>query len=193
MITFAEKNHYMEFDLITENGNLWAVRYDNCLDNVLDTILGQWNDVAWLRSFFKQNIEDLAAYFKITDVNQAIYDTIEDSEKLQCLIMDISPDADLYKIFRPLENQRMTEMLLGKEKARLRNKPGHASWLRIYAIKLEPGIYIITGGAIKLTRTMQEREHTLVELAKMERVRRYMLENNIVDMDSFQDYLNEIS
>lgn len=182
----------MEFDVITENGNLWAVRYDNCLDNVLDTILGQWNDVAWLRSFFKQNIEDLAAYFKITDVNQAIYDTIEDSERLQCLIMDISPDANLDQIFRPLENQRMREMLLGKEKARLRNTPSHASWLRIYAIKLAPGIYIITGGAIKLTRTMQEREHTLVELAKMERVRRYLLDNNIVDMDSFQDYLNEI-
>lgn len=83
-------------------------------------------------------------------------------------------------------------MLLGKEKARLRNRPCHASWLRIYAIRLDPGIYIITGGAIKLTRTMQEREHTLVELAKMERVRRYMLENNIVDMDSFQDFLTEI-
>ncbi len=134
----------------------------------------------------------MATYFKITDVNQAIYDTIEDSERLQCLIMDISPDANLDQIFRPLENQRMTEMLLGKEKARLRNTPAHASWLRIYAIKLEPGIYIITGGAIKLTRTMQEREHTLVELAKMERVRRYMLDNNIVDMDAFQDYLNEI-
>ena len=134
----------------------------------------------------------MATYFKITDVNQAIYDTIEDSERIQCLIMDISPDANLDQIFRPLENQRMTEMLLGKEKARLRNTPAHASWLRIYAIKLEPGIYIITGGAIKLTRTMQEREHTLVELAKMERVRRYMLDNNIVDMDAFQDYLNEI-
>ena len=82
--------------------------------------------------------------------------------------MDISPDADLDKIFRPLENCRTSEMLLGKEKARLRNTPRHASWLRIYAIKLEPGIYIITGGAIKLTRTMQEREHTLVELARME-------------------------
>ena len=61
-------------------------------------------------------------------------------------------------------------MILGKEKARLRNTPRHASWLRIYAIKLEPGIYVITGGAIKLTRTMQEREHTLVELARMEKV-----------------------
>ena len=48
----------MTFDLITENELLWAVRYDDCLDNVLDSILGQWNDVAWLRSFFKQNIDD---------------------------------------------------------------------------------------------------------------------------------------
>ena len=55
----------MNFDLITENGNLWAVRYDSCLDNVLDTILDQWNDVGWLRSFFKQNMDDLASYFKV--------------------------------------------------------------------------------------------------------------------------------
>ncbi len=65
--------------------------------------------------------------------------------------------------------------------------------LRIYAIKLNPGIYVITGGAIKLTRTMQEREHTLVELARMEKVRQFMLDNNIVDMDSFKDYLTEIN
>lgn len=82
--------------------------------------------------------------------------------------------------------------IIGKEKARLRNTSRHASWLRIYAIKLEPGIYIITGGAIKLTRTMQEREHTLVELARMEKVRNYLLEHDIVDMDSFIDYQREV-
>lgn len=50
----------MEFDLITDNGHLWAVKYNDCPDNVLDTLLDQWNDVSWLRSFFKQNIDDLA-------------------------------------------------------------------------------------------------------------------------------------
>lgn len=182
----------MTFDQITDNEKLWAVRYDDCLDNVLDSIFGQWNDVVWLRNFFKANLEDLTSYFKITDVNQAIYDTIDDSERLQCLIMDISPEADLDKLFRPLDNSRTSEMILGKEKARLRDTQKHASWLRIYAIKLEPGIYVITGGAIKLTRTMQEREHTLVELARMEKVRRYMLDSNIIDKDSFDDYLKEL-
>lgn len=107
--------------------------------------------------------------------------------------MDISPDANLDEIFRPLENSRTSEMLLGKEKARLRNTPRNASWLRIYAIRLDPGIYVITGGAIKLTRTMQEREHTLVELARMEKVRRFLIENEISDMDSFTDYLRELN
>lgn len=54
----------MKFDLITENERLWAVRYEDCFDNVLDSILGQWNDVTWLRSFFKQNIDDLSSYLK---------------------------------------------------------------------------------------------------------------------------------
>lgn len=182
----------MTFDDITEDGRLWAVRYDGADDNALATVLDQWNDVIWLRSFFKANIDDLASYFKITDVNKAIYDTIEDAERLQCLIMDISPDADLDKIFRHLEPSRISEMLLGREKAKTDNYRNHASWLRIYAIKLSPGVYIITGGAIKLTATMQERKHTLEELAKMERVRNFLISENIADEESFEDYLREL-
>lgn len=64
-------------------------------------------------------------------------------------------------------------------------------WLRIYAIKLNPGIYVVTGGAIKLTRTMQEREHTLNELVKMEKVRQYLVDNNVIDDDSFTEFINE--
>ena len=39
---------------------------------------------------------------------------------------------------------------------------------------------------------MREREHTLVELARMEQVRNFLLDNDIVDLDSFNDYLKEI-
>lgn len=107
----------MTYDSITEDGRLWAVKYDDCAENVLYMLFEQWNDVTWLYQFFKENMDDLMSYFKITDVNEAIYDTIEDSERLQCLIMDISPDADLDRLFRPLENSRFADMLLGKEKA----------------------------------------------------------------------------
>jgi hypothetical protein len=182
----------MRFDKILENNTLWAVRYDGAEDNALQQVFSQWNDPEWLVEFFSENISDLESYFKITDINQAIYDTIDDSMRMQCLILDISPDADLDKIFRPLHNERTSEMLLGKEKARIKNRDRHASWLRIYAIKLEPGCYIITGGAIKLTRTMQEREHTLAELKNMENVRNFLIDGGAIDADGFVDFLSEI-
>lgn len=81
--------------------------------------------------------------------------------------------------------------MLQKEKARLKRRLKHVSWLRLYAIKLVSGIYIITGGAIKLTAKMQEREHTSVELVKLEKVRRYLLDANITDDEGFVEYLNE--
>ncbi len=107
--------------------------------------------------------------------------------------MDISPEADLDKLFRPLNNNRTSEMLLGKEKTRLKERiRHHPSWLRIYALKLTSGIYIITGGAIKLTTTMQERQHTLIELQKMENVRNFLINGNIIDNESFIDYMSEL-
>lgn len=131
-------------------------------------------------------------HFKITNINDAIRRTIDDSEQLDAIIMDISPEANLDLIFRPLNNSRIAECLLGKEKGRLKNIVGHSSWLRIYAIKLAKGVYVVTGGAIKLTATMQEREHTAAELAKLEKVRDFLLAEKIVDNESFIEFITEL-
>lgn len=181
----------MTFDDITNDGRLWATRYEGDPDNILSITFDHWTDAIWLRSFFKDNIDDLSSFFKITDVDQAIYDTVGDADRLQCLILDISPDADLDKVFRHLEPSRTSEVLLSKEKAK-GERQRHPSWLRLYAIKLSPGKYIITGGAIKLTATMQEREHTLKELSRMEAVRNFLLNEGIVDDDGFRDYMREL-
>lgn len=52
--------------------------------------------------------------------------------------------------------------------------------------------YVITGGAIKLTLKMEEREHTHQELVKMEKVRSFLLNENIIDDDSFVEYMNTL-
>ena len=189
-IIFATLNfRVMTFDRILENGRLWAVRYDKDNVNALERVLSQWSDAEWLADFFMQNIDDLISYFKITNIEDAIYQTMEDRDEIACVIMDISPEANLDRFFRPLDNNRTSEMILGKEKGR----PNRQSWLRLYAIKLNVGIYIITGGAIKLTRTMQEREHTLIELERMEKVRNFLLNEHVFDEESFEDYRKEIA
>ena len=181
----------MTFDDITENGKLWAVRFNGELENELSKLFTKWNDADWLHTFFIKNIDDLSRYFKITDITQAVKDTIEDSEQLECVLLDLSPQADLSMLFRPLNNNAASNAMLQKEKARLKRRLRHSSWLRLYAIKLVSGVYIITGGAIKLTATMQEREHTRNELTKLEKVRRYLLEENITDDIGFMEYLND--
>jgi hypothetical protein len=187
-----QKKESMVFNDITGDEKLWAVRFEGETNNEFIKLFYNWNDVMWLRTFFKENINDLSAYFKITDINQAVKDTIEDSKKLRCIIMDISPETDLSKLFRPLDNNQASDAMLQKEKARLKRELGHSSWLRLYAIKLTAGVYIITGGAIKLTATMQEREHTRKELVKIDKVRRYLLEEGIIDDSGFIDYINEL-
>ncbi|WP_056928677.1 hypothetical protein [Candidatus Symbiothrix dinenymphae] len=181
----------MTFDKITDDGRLWAVRYGDESDNELYKLFEQWNDVVWLRAFFKQNWSDLLAYYNILDVKTAIIDTIEDSNRLENILLSISLVADLDSVFRPLNNYTK-ESFLEKENPRLSQRQKHASWLRLYAIKLSQGIFIITGGAIKLTATMQERDHTAKELIKIEQTRRFLIENGIVDETGFVDYLKEL-
>ena len=47
--------------------------------------------------------------------------------------------------------------------------------------------YLITGGAIKLTHLMSERGHTLNELKKMEKVRNYLIDNGIFDVEGIKE------
>ena len=177
----------MTFDPIIPD-SLWSVRYDNCLENAFFQVFNQWTDPMWLRDFFNENKDDLHAYFKVTNVDSTIYETIADAHALQCLILDLAVESDLNKVFRPLEPSRMSDVLLGKEKAK-GEASTHPSWLRIYALKVGESTYIVTGGAIKLTATMSERKHTLEELKKMEAVRNFLLSEGVVDTEGLIDYL----
>lgn len=186
-LTFVQKA--MTFDRILDDNRLWAVRFDGESDNCFDSLFEKWYDMNWLKTFFKENLSDLASYFRITDVYRAVMETISEASQLECLMLDISPNADLDTLFQHLENNRFSEMSLGREKAKGQSL-SRPSWLRIYAIKMDSGVYLVTGGAIKLTATMSERSHTMAELAKLERVRNYLIDNGVFDTAGLIDYTN---
>ena len=180
----------MRFEELVK-GKLWAVRDENEDCHALEILLDHWNDVIWLNAFFVENQIDLLSYYSVS-IEEAIMQTIEDSDKLENMLLKLAEDDDLERLFRPLDNNETSNSLLQKDKARLQERPRHSSWLRIYAIRLSNGAYIITGGAIKLTRTMAEREHTQAELDRIEKVRNYLLSEHIIDDESFIDYIAEI-
>ena len=171
--------------------HLWAVRDEDKETDELSLLFRQWSNFNYLLDFFFANLDDLQGFFHIEKVSDAIKDTMEDAQELERLILDFPYTEQLDGLFHPLSLADNRAHELTREKARNWDRKQHPSWLRIYAIKLNPGIYVITGGAIKLTRTMQEREHTLKELEKMEKIRQYLVANKVVDDDSFMDFIKE--
>lgn len=185
---FARKIIEMTFDRITEDGNLFAVRYDGDSDNILETLFDQWSDVIWLRMFFREHSSDLRRYFAIDNINEAIQDTLDDNEILQRTILSLNVD-NLNAVFRPLDNMSTGMNILDKEKTRPKSSSRHVSWLRLYAIKLDDGKFLITGGAIKLTHRMEDRKHTAEELQRLDQVRNILMAESVYDSISFEDYV----
>lgn len=87
---------------------------------------------------------------------------IEDSDVIDDTLVTLTKDSGLKltTFFRPLHNQEYKTKLLSKQK-------GRENVLRMYAIKIDEDCFVITGGAIKLTQLVEEREHTQEELHKL--------------------------
>lgn len=138
-----------------------------------------------------KNMEDLKSFFHIERLDEAVNDTFEDAEALQELVLEVPYTEHLDELFKPLDITDTRARELSREKARNWNRDRHASRLRIYAIRLEPNVYIVTGGVIKLTKTMQEREHTALELQKLNHCKAFLKANGVFDQDSFVELTNE--
>lgn len=178
----------MEFVRVIKGYNhLWAVKNPDKELDELTSLFEQWNDANYLFKFFRDNIDDLKSYFKIERVSQAIQDTLEDSDALEELILTFPYTEELDTLFKPLDVTDTKSMELTRQKARNWERERHDSWLRIYAIRLEPNVYVVTGGAIKLTRAMQDKEHTMIELNKLNKCKEFLKRNGVFDKDSFID------
>ena len=128
-----------------------------------------------MRQFFR-NKNKIRTYFEIDDVNVAVQDTIEDAAYLEDIILNGEQD-DLDDMFQPLSQADSTLVTCSRRKARNWEREDHDSWLRIYAIKLDPGVYVITGGAIKLAQKMQDAVATSSELQRLNDLKQYFVDN----------------
>jgi len=164
--------------------NLTAAKYVGEDADELERLLDLWDSSEYLQHFFEKHIQDLA-YFKLT-IDEAILHTREEAHLLSEKLFDAvqNDPINLETLFRNLHNEEAGILTLSKQKARRR-------WLRLYALRIDKNVYLITGGAIKLTKAMEERPHTSEELAKLERCRQFLQNNNVFDTDSFKELLNE--
>lgn len=154
-------------------------RYEDVKINAFELCFRQWQDVSYLEDFFELHKKDLQGdFWGGINVMDAVIRTLGEAQQFEEDILhhaktgktDLDYGLD-NTIFQPLHNNDET-YIRQKSKA-YGSEKGH-SWLRIYAIRLDSDLYVVTGGAIKLVKSMQEREHLAIELRKLDLVAAYL-------------------
>jgi hypothetical protein len=168
---------------------LYATKYDGETKNEFRRLFDLWNDPEYLEDFFNLHEKDLnSGFWKTSGVFDAMFKTFEYASELEEQLVRLSERGKnehlpgLETIFKPLHNSQSSVYTLNLSKAK-------ATWLRVYALRVEKDIYIITGGAIKLTLMMEARTHTREELKKMNMCRDYLVSQGIVDREGLIDEL----
>lgn len=169
---------------------LFSVQYDDKECDELAYLMQIWNDVEFLRDFFKEYETDLkSGYYDVNTVNEAIRKTIDDANKLEQLLLKTAKSGKhnrsgtLQTIFKPLNNEEYSIPDFQASKLKI---PRKKSWLRIYAIRIAPNLFVISGGAIKLNHKMNEKEYLQKELFKLNIVKEYLKENELLDESDFE-------
>lgn len=140
--------------------SIYAVQFEHEQDfnHAWDKCFELWNDLLYLNDFFEEHEADLKnPFWKGVTIEEAIIKSRKDAKLLENKLKKIAITGkvnrlkNLSSFFEPLSKGRIGEF--EKDKAKGIISP---SWLRIYAIRIDANCFVITGGGIKLTRTMNE-------------------------------------
>ncbi|HXD77105.1 MAG TPA: hypothetical protein VN616_04820 [Puia sp.] len=174
----------------SEDG-IWSIQLDGETKTEYERFFDLMEDIESLRDFFKRNVADLQSrFFGVVSFECAIKRTLSEANEIQDALIRYSEygfrrsGANLQYLFRPLNNFEFAIVSHQKSKARL----GHG-WIRLYAIRIAENCFVMTGGAIKLSRNMN-RPHLQRELNKLDITRRFLIDNGIHYPEDLNYYEN---
>lgn len=160
------------------NESLFSVQFEHEVTHEFARLFNIWNDPEYLFEFFNENLTDLqGGFWGDINISEAIQRTRNEAYELEAKILAIARTGqtnhyeNLSTLFTPLNNDPCRIESYEKSKTRIRK----GSWLRVYAIRVDLNTYVVCGGAIKLTKTMNTRNHLKLELEKLEFTKNYLL------------------
>ncbi|MFO7789747.1 MAG: hypothetical protein R6V32_04185 [Bacteroidales bacterium] len=167
--------------------NLFAIQYPDEDKDEFERLFDLWNNMEFLEEFFSENEKDLnSKFWGGISVEEAAMDTKHQAEdfedKLEIISKQKNTNKCLNAFFKQLDDYQSGILILDKRKAK-------HSWLRIYALRIDTNAYLITGGAIKLTKRMEDREHTRKELNKIDQCKQFLIEQGITDKDGLLEII----
>ncbi len=176
-------------DEVTGEG-LYAVRFLEETVDEFERLFDLWiHDSSYRYHFFQDHIQDLkSGYYRGISIEQAVRATRNEAKSLRKTLLALALEGfsdqniALQTISQPLSNNEYHLFPLQKSKARCKREK---RWLRIYAIRLDANCFVITGGPIKLTLSM-DRPHLHEEIQKLERTRRFRIRHGLREKTDFE-------
>ena len=182
----------MKFDIISIfDDRLYACKFEGCEEDEYHRLLKLWDDAEYLYDFFDENKKYFdTQYFKARSKNGEydIYDFLDEVEEDFNTHMEIylgleKQTLDIDNVFEDLgkKDYSVCGVLSLKKKKFIR--------LRFYAIQIEKGLYLITGGAIKIVKAMQDHYETKNQLAYLKAVEQCLTHEGVKCSSQFYELL----
>lgn len=172
---------------------IYSIQYDDQEENEFDRLFDLWNDVEHITQFLEDNQEYLNSpiWQQTPEPEDAARQVLLEAANLEKLFDDLynnvlkgrKPDFDSHFSF--LEGNYRYSLQWPPMKSYGTYRP---SLLRMYAIKMNENVYLITGGGIKLADKIQNspdlKEHVLQNI---EKVRSFLKENGILEAEDMNE------
>jgi hypothetical protein len=171
------------FELSGTNRKLFSAQFEGEelddtgeIQNAFSKVRADWSNSNWFRSFFTEFRQDYFGFYGSAELNRIVIEAIEFADDLFEELAEHVVKGDLESLFKPLENSENALIYeLQKLKAKGRERK---SYLRLYAVRFRDE-FVITGGAIKLTKFMRDRPHTRLALNRLEAVAQFLRQNDM--------------
>lgn len=177
---------------------LYAVRYQSELLDEYERLFDLWADTQQIMQYCVANEGYLKAeHFDGQSIDQTVTKVHDEAAELEYLLEDFSEKGfkggdNLQMLFRPLLNKQYKLPEHQETKAKVQGKRSFPKpILRLYGIRLGENTIVITGGAIKLTKTMDEHPDTVKEVEKLVEVKAFLKKNGLDNDEDLNDYYYE--
>lgn len=169
---------------------LYSILYDDQTVNEFERLLDLWDDIKYLKNYLVYNQKHLnTTHFGNISPDTAMTKVLEERQEIENLIYNYTESGftesgeNLQMLFRPLLNKQTNIPPHQETKAKIESR-NFPRILRIYAIRIGANSFIISGGAIKLTKNMIDHPDTDNELKKIELVKSFLRKNGL---ETFED------
>lgn len=165
--------------------HIWSIKYSPKEKDVYTLLFNKWQDIVYVNDYFDMNWDlvsksDIWKNYTKAELISIVRDEAKFMESYFInLFYNVKkgnrPDFD--KLFTSLGSEDSQLYKLFKCKAYgSSRKP---AILRFYAIQVETNAYVITGGGIKLTKTMNECKHLNKELKHLNKVQKWLKDEGV--------------